>query len=135
MSVLDSRIIYINERNFYLLTSGIPGLVYKIKDLPEQPEYIWTGSRFVTNITYPKGDIIDLEGKIVQNTKFGVANNYTIFNANGAMVASNSARRWTDIDFPIIARTAASNQPTPATLKGNITAPIVTGKQIGRAHV
>lgn len=124
MSVLDSRIIYINERNFDLLTTGIPGLVYKIKDLPEQPEYIWTGLRFVTNVTYPKGNIIDLEGLIVQNTRFGVANNYSEFDEDGVMVASNSAQTWVDIDFPILARTAVVNQPTPTTLKGNITAPL-----------
>lgn len=30
---------------------------------------------------------------------------------------------WVDIDFPIIARSAAANNPTPATLIGNLTAP------------
>jgi hypothetical protein len=30
---------------------------------------------------------------------------------------------WVDIDFPIVVRNAAANQPTPTTLKGNITAP------------
>lgn len=123
MSVLDSRLIYITESEFDRLSSGIPGIVYKIKDKLEQPEYVWTGTRFVTNVTYPKGNIIDLEGFIVQNTRFGVANNYTEFDQDGVMVSSNSARTFVDIDFPIIARTAVANNPTPATLKGNITAP------------
>lgn len=123
MSVLDSRVIYISELEFDQLNVGTPGVLYKIKDISEQPEFIWDGNRFVTNITYPKGNIIDLEGKIVQNASFGVANNYSLFDKDGVMVANNGALTWVDIDFPILARTAVVNQPTPATLQGNITAP------------
>jgi len=43
---------------------------------------------------------------------------------HGALgVPTDDAPNWVDVDFPIIARTAVTNNPTPATFIGNITAP------------
>lgn len=43
---------------------------------------------------------------------------------HGALgVPTDAAPNWVDVDFPIIARTAVANNPSPVTLIGNITAP------------
>jgi len=123
MSVLDSRVIFIKEDEFNNILTGTPGVVYKIKDKVNQPEFIWDGLKFVTNITYPKGNIIDLEGLIVQNASFGVANNYSRFDEDGVMVAENDAATWVDVDFPIIIRSTGPNIPVLSAIQGNVTAP------------
>lgn len=53
----------------------------------------------------------------------GGATNYLQIESDGTVVFNGTSTVWVDIDFPIIARTAVANNPTPATFKGNITAP------------
>jgi hypothetical protein len=66
-----------------------------------------------------------LVGKVVVDgtLQVGGAVNYAQFESDGTLTFNGAGTVWQDIDFPIIARTAVANNPTPATLKGNITAP------------
>lgn len=123
MSVLDSRIIYLKESQFNLIQTGTPGIVYKIKDISNQPEYIWSGTKFITNLSFGKGEPVDFNGLYIQNTKFGDSANNTSFESNGVLVSTGTAATWQDIDFPIIIRTTGTNIPTLQPIQGNVTVP------------
>lgn len=55
--------------------------------------------------------------------KIGGDTNYLTIDADGNLRLYGGATYWRDIDFPILARTVAANQPTPTTLALNIQAP------------
>jgi hypothetical protein len=55
--------------------------------------------------------------------RIGGATDYVQIENDGTIKFVGGATVWQDIDFPLIARTAVANQPTPTTLKGNVTAP------------
>jgi hypothetical protein len=54
----------------------------------------------------------------------GGTSNYLTIDENGNLRLGGGATYWRDIDFPIITRTAVTNQPTPTTLALSIQAPV-----------
>jgi hypothetical protein len=69
------------------------------------------------------GGIFDyIVTSIINTTSDGSASDLTI-NCGTDKTLVLSEPCWTDVDFPIIARTVAANNPTPTTFAGNLTAP------------
>lgn len=66
---------------------------------------------------------VDTYASLSSARKFGEGDNRSLFEKDGTLVFKGGATVWVDIDFPVVVRAPAANQPTQGTLQGNLTMP------------